>query len=508
MLAASLFPVLLVEFGYAAMAKAPRLELGRVREAMYSGLGLAGALVFAVGLQYVVVQRDVRADFSYFRTAKPGDATRRLVQSLDEPLTVTLFFPPANDVSEAVADYFDDLKKESTKLTVEQYDHALEPTKARELQVSGNGTVVIAKGARRETIFIGQELEKSRTQLKSLDQDVNKKLLLVAKSKRTIYLTTGHGERTEDPVGGSTDQRATIAMLRGELKAQNYELKSLSVAEGLGSEIPKDAAAVIILGPQSDFAPPEAKTMEEYEKKGGKVFIALDPEVPLTFKALLEPLGLSFTPVMLANDTAHGRKTYTLADRTIIGTNSYSSHPVVTSNGRAGNAMFFMGAGEVAELPVHPADITVDFAVRAMPTTWNDLNNNYNADTPPEVRKAYGVVAAVARRAPSNKIEDEMRGVVMGDSDAISDEILQVARGNGLLILDGLKWLLGDEKLMGSTNSESDVPITRTRTQDSVWFYGTIFLAPALVMLAGYLSRRRAFKNPLSRSNAPKGATS
>jgi uncharacterized protein (TIGR03382 family) len=54
-----------------------------------------------------------------------------------------------------------------------------------------------------------------------------------------------------------------------------------------------------------------------------------------------------------------------------------------------------------------------------------------------------------------------------------------------------MKWLLGEEQLQGSTNSELDVPMTRTRTQDSVWFYGTTFFAPLAVLAVGFLIRRR-----------------
>ena len=66
-------PLVLMEVGYLAMTRAPKVELLRMREAMYSGLGLGFTLVFAVAAQYVASERDHRADFSYFRTSKPGD---------------------------------------------------------------------------------------------------------------------------------------------------------------------------------------------------------------------------------------------------------------------------------------------------------------------------------------------------------------------------------------------------------------------------------------------------
>jgi hypothetical protein len=490
-MATALFPISLMELSYSSMAKSSTVEVGRVRDAMFSGLGAAGLVIFAFTTQYVAGERDGKVDLSYFRTTKPGEATRKLVQSFDEPVTAALFFPPSNEVSEQVQAYFDDLKKESPKLVVLLLDHAVEPARAKEFGVSGNGVVVLAKGARHESVYLGTELEKAKTQLRGLDQDVQKRLLQVARAKKTIYLTTGHGERTEE-AQATADQRATTAMLRSELKAQNYELKSLSAAEGLGQEVPKDAAAVMILGPTQEFQAPEAKAISEYGMRGGKLFVAVDPESGLNFKELLVPLGLSFTPVVLANDVAFARKTYTPSDRTIIGTKTYSSHPAVTSNGRGGFPLFLNQAGFLDELPAHPAELSIDFAVKAEAATWNDLNNNYQADVPPEVRKAYGVVAAVIRRKTgSTKVEDEMRALVLADSDAIGDEVLNVSKGNGYLIIDGLKWLFGDEQLQGTINQETDVPITRTRQQDVAWFYATTFLAPVSVVGLGLFLRRR-----------------
>ncbi len=490
-LAVAMFPIGLMELAYSAMAKSPSVEVARIRDAMFSGLGAAGLLTFAVTALYVATERDVKADFSHFRTTRPGDATKRLAQSLDEPVTAAMFFPPANEVSEQVQSYLDDLKKDAPRLTVLKLDHALEPVRAKEFGVSGNGVVVISKGARHESIFLGTDLEKAKSQLRGLDMDVQKRLLQVARSKKTIYLTAGHGERTEEPLN-SSDQRASIAMLHAELKAQNYELKTLSGAEGLGQEVPKDAAAVMVLGPTQQFQAPEAKALTDFGARGGKLFIALDPEAGLSFPELMEPLGLKFTPVTLANDVAFARKTYTPSDRTIIGTKTYSSHPAVTTNGRSGFPIFFSGAGILDELPTHPGELSIDFAVRGEPATWNDLNKNFQADVPPEVRKGYGVVAAVTRRkVGSTRVEDELRALVLSDSDAIADEVLGVSKGNGYLIIDGLKWLFGDEQLQGLVNQETDVAITRTTMQDKVWFWTTIVLGPLAVLGAGRLLRRR-----------------
>lgn len=501
MMLVSLVPTLLIELSFSAMAKSPKLEDGRIQEALYAGLGVAFTFIFAVSMQYVASERDTKADFSYFRTAKPGEVTKKLVASIDEKLEVFLFYPPGSDAAELVTGYFDELKENAPLLSVTRLDYALEPVKSKELGVSSNGTIVVRKGARKESLYIGVETEKSKTQLRGLDGDVQKKLLLVAKSKRTIYLTAGHGERTQDPIGG-VDQRATISILWKALQGQNFDLRILSTAEGLGQEVPKDAAAVFVLGPTRAFTEPEALALTQYGKRGGRLFVALDPEAGLGFDELVKPLGLTFLPQLLAQErgTANLHPPPSLADRSNIGTRTFSSHPAVTELGRANAAVLFVGAGGLEEATQHPSDLVVDMAVRSIPEAWNDANHDFQFELDQkETKKSWGLMAAVTRRAPSNKADEEMRALVLGDSDGIADEVLPLLQGNQYLVLDGLKWLLNDDALTGTTNTELDVPLTRTRQMDLAWFYGTTFAAPLAVVGLGFLARRRT-KKPAKQS--------
>src|SRR6185369_4685627 len=158
------------------MQRAPIVDLGRVRAAMMSALGTAFALVFCFAIAYVASERDIKKDFSYFRTARAGDATKNVVRALDKPVHVYLFFPPANEVREEVGSYFDDLARVSKQLVIESYDHALHPAKARELGVSGNGVIVIGRDSLREQISMPLQMDQARGPLKTLDQEVHKRI--------------------------------------------------------------------------------------------------------------------------------------------------------------------------------------------------------------------------------------------------------------------------------------------------------------------------------------------
>jgi ABC-type uncharacterized transport system/Domain of unknown function (DUF4350) len=494
----SALPILMGEFSYAAVARSPRLEIARIRDAVWSGVGLAGAIVFAFALCYVAAERDKKVDLSYFRTAKPGEATRKIVRTMDQPIQVSLFFPPANEVREEVAGYFDDLKKESKLLEVQSFDRDVDPAKARELGVSGNGIIVVARGAHREQMSIGMELEAARTQLRNLDRDVQTRLLKVARPARTVYFVTGHGERTFDPLN-ETDKRETLRDLREVMTQQGYNVRTLGAAEGLAQDVPQDASVVMLIGPTKPLLPEEAAALVRWFEKGGRLFVALDPEAGLDYKELLGPLGVKFVPTALCSDLAFARKTNQLSDRQNIAVASYSSHPSVTTLGRLGRRapLILLGAGHFEEQKDKPKENSVDITVRADGSTWMDLNGNFTFDPPAEAKKTWEVAATVTRRGKDKDKKDEGRAVLIGDSDIVSDAALR-AYGNPLFALDGTKWLVGDESITGEVSSEADVPIVHTKKQDQVWFYGSSFLAPALVLGIGALvtGRRRSRVRP------------
>jgi len=218
-------PVLLVELALSGMAHAPVLDTRRLRAALRSGLGIALAIVFCFSAAYVTAERNLKVDLAYFRSARAGSATKKLVAALDQPVQVYLFFPPANEVAELVASYFADLTRESSQLSVSRLDQAVEPARAHELGVSGNGVIVVARDKRREQIPMPVKLESARGKLRTLDQDVYKRLVTVSRGTRVAYFVQGHEERTFSNVG-ETDHRATVRLLRDLLSELGFHPKS------------------------------------------------------------------------------------------------------------------------------------------------------------------------------------------------------------------------------------------------------------------------------------------
>ena len=86
-----------------------------------------------------------------------------------------------------------------------------------------------------------------------------------------------------------------------------------------------------------------------------------------------------------------------------------------------------------------------------------------------------------------------MRAIVVGDADLAGNRLV-LSSGNAYFLIDGLKWLSGDEALAGKLESEEDVPLVYNKDNDAVWFYGTSFIVPAAVLGLGMVFLRK--KNP------------
>lgn len=484
----ALLPTWLTEAAYAAMVRAPIVEVNRTRDALRTGLGFGFVLVFAFSAVYVASERDVSHDFAYFRATRPSESTLKLVESLNAPLEVTLFYPPGNEVHEKLRSYFGDLASRNPLLSVATVDQAVDPLRARELGVNVNGYVVLQRESRKELFSLSTDISRVRGALKTLDGEIQKRLLTLVKARRVVYLVGGHGE-IADTQPNKNDGRPTVSILKDGLKTLNAEVRMLTAANGLLQEVPKDATAVLLLGPTHALMAEEREALLSYARTGGKLWIALEPGTPEA-ELLLNPLALELGAAALAHEREFVPQTRQLSDRANLVTASYSSHPSVSALARMGTSapIAFLGAAPIKELARIPPEVTnLNLVVKASAGTFEDLDGDFTKGEK-EPTESYGLVAAV-------ELKGGGRVFVQGDVDALGDTLLRRVPTHRAFFLDGMRWLVGDESLVGGVSSEEDVAVVHTRKEDVWWFYGSVFLAPALVLGFGFvLTNRRARK--------------
>ncbi len=494
-------PMALLEQAAAPMRRAESVEGRRVSEAARAGLSIALAAAFLFVGNYLATQHDSKVDLAYYRTARPGSATVALVKKLEEPVHVYLFFPKANDVLEQVQGYFDELAKHTGNLKVEVTDRLLRPGLAKQYQVRQDGTVVLARDKKKERWRIGVKLTTARRDLAKLDGEFNKRLSKVASPERFAYLVTGHGElnnpdRSEDSLAKARDKAA-----RRVLEWQGYKVKTLGLAQGLGTAVPEDAGLVLVLGAQSALMQAEGETLAKYVRGGGRLLLAIEPSPEAVPEDLLEVLGLRYGDGILTHDKVHLRRRFDASDRQLLPSNSFSSHGSVRSLSRDSRhlAVVVDRAGHLERLvgPLGAKGIKVEFTVRTITGTWADTNGDREYQ-PGEKKKTRHIAAAVTIPKPkgaADKGEDakeavDGRAVVFADGDVVSDSLMG-AKGNVVLFADGLRWLQGEDDLAGTIESEADVAVEHTKEEDALWFHGTVFAMPLFIGTLGWFRIRR-----------------
>ncbi|MBK8014282.1 MAG: Gldg family protein [Deltaproteobacteria bacterium] len=502
-LTVSILPLVAIEAATMPVAYNVRYEEARILRAYHRGLGLALFLSSLFVGNYIVATNDEKVDLAYGNQASASEATRLAVQEVTQPVKVVLFWPRANEVADRVLRYFEPLAKSNPHLTIERVDQALASELAQKAGVSENGYIAVLRENSKEKVRIGTDADSARSNLRHLDKSFLDALIKVSSSDKVVYFTVGHGERTWT-IDNKEDVRPPIKLLKRQLEAWQYKVKTLGVGEGLATELPKDAGLIFIMGPEKPFLAPEIETLNKAISAGARVVIALEAERDGDgLEGLLTGLGLRFDKTILANETKNAPLTRTPVDNTYIWSNKYSSHASVTSltrNDRLVTLLFKSGA--LVETKPNPAlpGIKTDVVIRAMDGTFADLNGNFVFDAATEKKESWPLAVAVTKTpATSTKVKgadpkkDEGRVFVLADVDAFSDDLLQVSQGNSYLLRDIVLWLQVNDEPVVPTVADADKKIEHRRADDAYLFYGTTFGIPALILIAGLatVERRR-----------------
>lgn len=569
LIAISVVTMIFAETALRPMRNAERPESRRVRSAAAAGLALTMAGIYGSLFVYAASGLGWKVDYSYFKTSRASESTRQLVRSITgDPVRVVAFFPEVNEVRAEVESYLRAVVKDAPKLKLELHDRLLVPKLAKELRVTQDGVIILSRGGVNQTLNVGAELEKARGNLKTLDRDFQEQLVKIARARRTAYLTVGHGELNDSARARSDAPARSAQVIRTLLQKQNFVVKDLGLGQGLANDVPDDASVVLVLGPTAPLSREELAALGRYGERGGKLILALDadaiasadsiagtgvdrvPASPAPAAAgaanaapagggsggtpgaqasvgaattqaasaasasvhdgLAGVVGLKFSGEVLANEKQHVRVRYNDSDRTRLVSNTFSSHASVSTLSRNAPraAVVMFGAGSLALAEGSKAK--VDFTVRSMAGTFQDLNRDYSQQSDKERAEVFNLAAAVTRplsapaaapvpakpepgkKEPPKEEPKELRAFVIADADALSDFVMGEVVGNQVLFVDAVRWLAGDESVQGLPNTEEDVRIEHTKQGDLGWFYATIFGAPSLVLGIGLLISRRS----------------
>lgn len=489
LLLAGTLPVVSMETSLASMYGAVRLESRRLVDAGRAGLALALAIGGLGLLNFWAAESDTKLDLRTFRTLVPSDSTVEMVRNLKDPITVTLFFPPGNDVHRTIAPYFEDLGDASEQLTVQTVDRDMNPALAKELRARKNGTIVVSNGESHESLPLDIKPDKARSKIKKLDGDFGKKLSKVTRDQKTAYFVLGHGERTTSP---RADDLPGLKVTKELLERMNFKVKKLGPKDDLGNHVPEDATLVVLPGPRLPLLEPEIASLIEYVQGGGALIVMVDPDVeePVQLDALLAALGVTVAHEVLTHDRKFFPFRGALSDRQFLLTTRFGTHDSTTVLSRISNqvAIFLDATGSLDKLEGTPAD--VQFTVRSVAGTWAETDGDLEWDKGVEKKDVYQVVAAV--QLPEREGGGRGgRAIVTADADIAADTIMARSKGNRQWLHDAVRWLEDDIQLIGEVADIEDVPVVHSAEGESLWFWSTTFGVPMLFLGIGAGVQRR-----------------
>lgn len=485
-------PAALMALSLSQAGPGAQLEARRVLDSGRSGVALALAVSWIVALNYVGDARDHRFDFRTVKEVTPSEATVEMVRNLQEPVTVTLFFPAADEVGEVVAPYFAALQEVSPQLSLDRLDRDMYPGRARDMRVRKNGTVVVSRGEVKETLTLDTDPSRARRKLQDLDKDFQEKLTKVTREQRVVYILSGHGERSFRP--RAEDDSPGLKDLRKVMEALNYKVKKLGLADGLADAVPEDATLVIVPGPTSPMIAAEQASLIRYVERGGAMMLLLDPDVEADpeLGPLLKVLGVEADLTPLANDSKFVRLTRGLEDRAVLFTNRFMAHDSTRTLAKLSTkvALILPRTGSLSRAPQEEGGAQAKVTVRSLSGTWADADGDLENGAGEE-KKVFDLVIASELPAPEPG-RTGGRAIVTADVDMIADEVLRLNAGNQQWLVDAVRWLEDEIALSGEVSAVEDVPLLHTREEDKALFYATVVAFPLILFgLGGVMWRRR-----------------
>jgi len=344
--------------------------------------------------------------------------TRRILGRLQVPVELMQFGRDPNPLVEQLLRSFE---RETQRIRVEFVDSDRQADLARQYGVIRNGAVVVRSG------------EKFRKVDEPNEQALVTAVLQATTAEdRVVCFVTGHGER------GITDTTsAGVATLAATLEASNYKAERISLLEG---DVPSQCAAVIIAGARQPYEKAEMDRLQAYGDRWGRVAVLLEPDPAPSFAEWVRPRGIDPLPGVIVDTSTAGR-TVGSGPRSPLAVR-YLDHPITQG---FEIATLYDGAR-----PLHTIEMP-EFGGKPKPLAQTGRESFAttvsDATSPVSGRDTAGPLTLVAATTIGNgrRTDQEMRIVVFGDSDFISNAYLR-RQGNRDFFLRTVAWLLGEQE--------------------------------------------------------------
>ena len=450
---------------------------------------IAIVLGILVVINIIGTRQSKRWDLTANNVYTLSDQTVGVLQKLDAPLAIKVF-DKATEL-QRFRDQLAEYEHVSRNVNVQYLDADKNLKEAKQAQVQSYGTVVFEYKGRVERVTSTSE------------QDLTNGIIkVVTGEKKKIYLTQGHGEKNPD-----STERTGFSAVKTSLERENYGIdKVVLIQQG---QVPEDATAVIVAGPQTDLLLPEVDALKAYLARGGKLMVLLDPPetakaAPLTnIEGLLRDWGFDIGRNIVVDASGLGQIIGAGAETPVAAT--YPPHPITEKFG--GILTAYPLARSIGPLKGGANGHTPDSFIETSPRSWGETDidglmktGEVKYDEGKDLKGPVSIAAAVsapATAAPAAADKDQKKAdtrvLAIGDSDFVANAYISV-QGNRDLFMNAVGWMVQQENLIAIRPREaSDRRLTMTATDTRLVCFLAIFGIPGAILGMGIYTwwRRR-----------------
>lgn len=486
-----------------------------LRNLILGGGTAAGILVFLAiiaAVQYIVVQNPKRWDLTRSGKHTLAPQSKKILEEFKEkkiPLEVLAFYEIKDgEARDNVKDLLEQYREVNSQLTYSFIDPDKDRAIAVQNKIDNYPTLVVKAGNKTERISAATEESVSNTLVKLLRSEIKK-----------VYFLKGHGE-----LSATSNEAEGFAAVKTQVEKQNYQTDELILLQS--PQVPEDATVLVIAGPKIDLMDTELESIRAYLKRGGNLFVLLNPFKTPKLTVFLKDYGFEtaediivdtmsrvfggdyLIPVISTYIKTPITKDFTLA----------SFFPECRSVKASANAGASIGAQDLAltspaswtinEEQLNRGDANFDektgvkgpLSVMAV-STVTMTDQAVKTSTPGTDRTKQNPGDDKASKNDSNGEEagheklKKARIVVTGSSMFASNKIFQALQANRELFMNTISWLAEDENLIAIRPKSSKAqPLILTSNEPLVILLVPVVLIPLAWILAGlavFLYRRR-----------------
>jgi len=464
----------------------------------WSNFGLSFVLLIGILIVVNVISNKyyVLKDLTEEKLLSISDQTKKILKELDskaksenKKLEIIAFMREGDEETKEFERLMKQYEYNSKSIKWEIIDPEKKPQLATKYEVRTLGTVVISYGEKTIKVDIS-----TQDQNKTPESQISNAILKIVRViEPKVCFTEGHGEK--DP---NDTEILGISKLGEFLKNEGFQVGKIRTWEP--NPIESVCDLIIVAGPQLGFTPSEITKISDYLMTGGRAIFLSDPDSRDNISEIVSSwgIGLDNSLVIDLSSRAVGASP---AHPVIV--NYDEEHPI-TKDFRFG---VLMRTARRVFTSKNVSGVDATEIAKTSENSWADFDwQSGQVKLDPQDIRGPIPVAVAASGIPGTKggeavygtlqnpITTQARIVVFGDSDFISNGMIEIL-GNKDLILNAVNWVAERGELISIRPRERKVRTLvltpkNISTIRNIFLFAlpTIFFTLAVVM---YIRRRK-----------------